>query len=176
MITNGDKRRDRDADTVRWVVLGGLAGYLGIALLILTVSLANIREDERALAENARVIEVVATEFAFEPKPIELERGETVRLVVENRGRVPHEFRLTTQADIDEHLAHDHVEEEHVDGPGLIYLEVGETKELLWTSRGRGADVNRAVCLLPGHYELGMVVDVVGLDDDIAGDVDRDRE
>lgn len=164
-----------ERDTIKVAVLGGLAVYLLLALAVVAFGLWRMRTEAEKIQASAREIRVVASEFAFEPEEIVVERGETVRFVVENVGVVPHEFRLTTQPGIDEHLEERHAGEEHdEEEPGVIVIDAGETGELLWTfDEGDAAAIERAACLLPGHYEAGMVGNVKVQDGE--GPVSRKR-
>ncbi len=107
-----------------------------------------------------RVVEVATAEFAFTPASIEVHAGETVRFEVTNKGVVEHEFRLTNQAEIEEHLAMGH-EGMHEEGEGhehatFMLVPPGETKTLEFTFDA-DAVVDLFACMLPGHYEAGMV-------------------
>ena len=155
-------RRPDDGDAVRRLVLLGLASYLGLTLLLLAASLAWMRADDARAEQRAREIRIVATDFAFEPATIDVADGETVRFVIANQGSLPHEFRLTTQTDIEQHLEDRHAGEEHAGNePGTVLIDPGERAVLRWTfDVGEGAAITRAACLIPGHYEAGMVARV----------------
>ena len=61
-----------------------------------------------------RVIEVELSEFAIAADSFEFAPGETIEFVVINTGVVEHEFRLSNQDRVDEHVAGGH--EDHDDG------------------------------------------------------------
>ncbi len=114
--------------------------------------------------EGPRQIEIAMTEFAFEPVSVSVAPGEMVEFVVTNDGSIEHEFRLTNQAGIDEHLASGH--EGHEDetasdaqDANLITVMPGETKTLTVTIPDDDS-VTKIACLIPGHYEAGMVADL----------------
>jgi uncharacterized cupredoxin-like copper-binding protein len=116
--------------------------------------------------DGERVVEITMTEFAFEPDRVEVHAGETVRFLVVNEGRVEHELRLSNPHRVEEHLAsgHDDHEEEgghhEEDGDVFIELQPGETGELVVDFPEDTTVYTEMVCLLPGHYEAGMVGDL----------------
>lgn len=121
--------------------------------------------------DGPRRVEIEATDFTFTPDLVTASAGETIEFVVTNSGAVEHEFRVTDQADIDAHIAGGH--EEHMgddagddigddagddmgDTPMLV-LQPGETMTLTVTIPDDPTVFTRFVCLIPGHYEAGMV-------------------
>lgn len=106
--------------------------------------------------EVTRSIEVdMSDEMRFRPDRISVERGETIRFVVRNVGKLKHEMVLGTIEELKEHaeLMRKFPEMEHED-PNQVGVEPGGTGELIWKF-GRGGAFDFA-CLLPGHYEAGM--------------------
>jgi uncharacterized cupredoxin-like copper-binding protein len=83
-------------------------------------------------------------------------QGETVRFVHRNTGRVMHEFVLGTRSELDAHAAlmRKYPGMEH-DEPYMAHVAPGKTGEVVWTFN-RAGDFDFA-CLIPGHYEAGMV-------------------
>ncbi len=118
------------------------------------------------VSDGTRVVEVVMTEFAFEPETVQVSAGETIRFVITNDGAVAHEFRLSNPHRIEEHIAaghEDHGEESghHEEGGDvLIEIEPGETGELEMTFPEDTSLYTSIACLLPGHYEAGMAGDL----------------
>ncbi len=55
-------------------------------------------------SDDIRVVAVTMSEFYFSPAVVEVEQGETVRFVVTNDGVAEHEFELSNDAAIAEHL------------------------------------------------------------------------
>lgn len=93
----------------------------------------------------------------FTPDSLQVQAGETVRLVVHNAGQVAHELVLGTDEEIREHAedmkkgkdhAHSHA------GGAAITVPAGQTGELVVTFARAGA--LQMACLIPGHYEAGM--------------------
>ena len=122
----------------------------------------NDSDHEGQRADGIRVIEVVMTEFAFEPASFSVVAGETVRFVVTNDGVVDHEFRLSNAHRVEEHMASghaDHAEEggHHEEGGDVfIIVKPGETGEVEMTFPEDASLYTEVSCLLPGHYENGM--------------------
>lgn len=104
-----------------------------------------------------RTIEIRMTDnMRFTPDNIEIRQGETVRFRHMNKGSVMHEFVLGTKAELDEHAAlmKKFPNMEH-DEPYMAHVPPGKQGEIIWTFNQPG-EFDFA-CLLPGHYEAGMV-------------------
>jgi uncharacterized cupredoxin-like copper-binding protein len=104
-----------------------------------------------------RTVELTMTDqMRFEPAAVRVKQGETIRFVVHNKGEMKHELVLGTDADLKQHAAmmQKFPEMEH-DDPHAITVEPGKTGELVWQFTRAGN--LRFVCLVPGHYEAGMV-------------------
>ncbi len=104
-----------------------------------------------------RTIEIRMTDnMRFTPDSIEVRQGETIRFVHTNNGAVMHEFVLGTKAELDEHAAlmKKFPGMEH-DEPYMAHVAPGKKGEIVWTFNRHG-EFDFA-CLLPGHYEAGMV-------------------
>jgi uncharacterized cupredoxin-like copper-binding protein len=107
--------------------------------------------------KSIRTIEIKMTDnMRFTPDVIRVKQGETVRLVHLNDGGVMHEFVLGTKQDLDEHAAlmKKFPDMEH-DEPYMAHVGPGQKGEIVWTFN-RVGEFDFA-CLLPGHYEAGMV-------------------
>jgi uncharacterized cupredoxin-like copper-binding protein len=92
----------------------------------------------------------------FTPGSIEVKRGETVRFVVRNSGKVMHEMVLGTLQDLKDHAAlmKKHPGMEH-DEPYMAHVGPGKTAEIVWQFTKPGEYYYG--CLIPGHFEAGMV-------------------
>jgi len=93
--------------------------------------------------------------MSFGVRDIVVERGEQIRFVVKDDGRLPHEFRIDSKAGNAEHKT---MMEKM---PGMVHHDAnaitiasGETATLLWRFSKPGT--YEFACLLPGHYEAGM--------------------
>jgi uncharacterized cupredoxin-like copper-binding protein len=112
------------------------------------------------------VVEVELNEFSIEAADLDFVPGETVEFLIVNAGVAPHEFRLSNQERVDEHIAAGHDDHEDVGGDteegedAVLFLEAGQSGALVFTFPENGHDYTAAVCLLPGHYEAGMATDL----------------
>jgi len=97
----------------------------------------------------------MSDDMRYTPSTIQVNRNETVRFIVKNKGQVKHELSLGTQKDLLEHLeAMKKFPEMEHDEPGKVTLAPGKQGEIVWQFTQPGT-VNFA-CLMPGHYEAGM--------------------
>lgn len=96
----------------------------------------------------------------FTPERIEFAQGETVRLTLTNTGKVMHELVIGTQKELAEHaeLMKRFPNMEHEE-PYMAHVAPGKTGEIVWTFN-RPGEFDFA-CLLPGHFEAGMVGKIV---------------
>jgi len=103
-----------------------------------------------------RTVKVTAADdLRFHPAKIAVKRGETVRLVVRNAGKIDHELVLGTAEELAEHAAlmRKFPGMEH-DEPNEVTVHPGETREIVWRFP-RSGTVDFA-CLIPGHFDAGM--------------------
>ncbi|MFT0865940.1 plastocyanin/azurin family copper-binding protein [Pseudomonas sp. CAM1A] len=132
---------------------------------------------EPALAAKAtRTVEVVLKDIAFEPKDLKVKAGETVRFVLVNEGKLPHEFNLGDKAMHVEHqkemvamqgkiftagMNHEGMDHGQMGaghghaGGNTVLVQPGQRAELTWTFH-KSAPIEFA-CNVPGHYQAGMV-------------------
>ena len=106
--------------------------------------------------KNTRTVTVeMADNMRYTPSEIQVKKGETVRFVVKNVGKVRHELSLGTEKELLEHLEQmkKNPGMEH-DEPSTITLDAGKQGEIVWQFTKAGT-VNFA-CLMPGHFEAGM--------------------
>ena len=104
-----------------------------------------------------RTIEIRMTDdMRFTPDRIEVKHGDPVRFIHKHKGVVMHEFVLGTKTELDEHAAlmKKFPGMEH-DEPYMAHVAPGKEAEIVWTFN-RDGEFDFA-CLLPGHYEAGMV-------------------
>jgi uncharacterized cupredoxin-like copper-binding protein len=104
-----------------------------------------------------RTVEIKMTDnMRFTPSLIEVKQGETIKLVHRNAGKVMHEFVLGTAADLAEHAAlmKKFPDMEH-DEPYMAHVEPSKRGQIIWNFN-RPGDFEFA-CLLPGHFEAGMI-------------------
>lgn len=92
----------------------------------------------------------------FKPASIQVKQGETIRFIVRNAGKLKHEMVLGTIKELKEHaeLMRKFPEMEHAD-PNQVSVDPGKTGELVWQFDRAGTF--DFACLVPGHFEAGMV-------------------
>ena len=102
----------------------------------------------------------MSDQMRYDPAEIHVKTGETVRLVLTNKGQGAHEFVLGTQDEIKEHAAlmKKFPGMEH-DEPSQARVNPGGKEELVWQFNKPGEFY--FACLMPGHYEAGMVGKVI---------------
>ena len=104
-----------------------------------------------------RTIKVeMADTMRFTPADITVKRGETIKFVVHNEGKLLHEMVLGTTQAIEEHAAlmKKFPEMEHADA-NMAHVKPGASGEMVWQFSKAGEF--RFACLQPGHFEGGMV-------------------
>ena len=104
-----------------------------------------------------RTIKVDMTDnMHFTPGNLVVRRGETIRFVVHNDGKLMHEMVLGTTQAIREHAAlmKKFPEMEHADA-NMAHVKPGATGDIVWQFSKPGTF--QFACLQPGHFEAGMV-------------------
>jgi uncharacterized cupredoxin-like copper-binding protein len=98
--------------------------------------------------------------FRFTPADVSVRRGETVRFVVANSGKALHEMVLGTTEELKAHaeLMKKFPDMEHADA-NMAHVKPGAKGEIVWQFTRAGE--YQFACLIPGHYEAGMVGKVV---------------
>ena len=96
----------------------------------------------------------------FTPSAFSVRRGETLRFVVRNQGKVLHEMVLGTPEDLAKHaeLMRKLLDMEH-DEPNMVHVRPGASGEMAWTFDKAGEF--GFACLVPRHFEAGMTGKVV---------------
>jgi uncharacterized cupredoxin-like copper-binding protein len=92
----------------------------------------------------------------FTPAKLAIRRGESIRFLVRNSGRTPHEMVLGTMKELREHAAimKKFPEMEHEE-PHMAHVKPGATETIGWQFTRAGTFYYG--CLVPGHLEAGMV-------------------
>lgn len=109
----------------------------------------------------ARTVNVdMSDAMRFAPAEISVKRGQTVRFVVTNSGKQMHEMVLGTMKELKEHadLMKKHPGMEH-DEPYMAHVQPGKKAEIVWQFTNAGEF--HYGCLIPGHFEAGMVGKVI---------------
>jgi uncharacterized cupredoxin-like copper-binding protein len=99
-------------------------------------------------------------DMRFSPDRVRVRLNETVRFVIRNDGAMLHEMVIGTRAVLDEHAALmlKFPDMEH-DEPYMAHVEPGQSGEIVWHFNRIG-EFDFA-CLIPGHYQAGMVGRIV---------------
>lgn len=96
----------------------------------------------------------------FIPDRIEVKQGETLRIVLVNKGALLHEMVMGTAEQLRQHadmmrrfpnMTHD--------AANMAHVPAGRTGEIVWTFTEPGEF--QFACLLPGHFEAGMIGSIV---------------
>ena len=114
--------------------------------------------DPRAVTRTIRVD--MNDSMRFAPSSIALGRGDVVRFEVKNSGTVMHEMVLGTMDELIAHakLMRKHPGMEH-DEPYMAHVAPGKTERIVWQFSRPGEFYYG--CLVPGHFEAGMIGKVV---------------
>ena len=104
-----------------------------------------------------RTVRVEMTDqMRFTPAELTVKRGDIVRFVPVNKGKLLHEMVLGTLDDLKKHaeLMKKHPGMEH-DEPYMVHVAPGKSGEMGWQFTKAGEYFYG--CLIPGHFEAGMV-------------------
>ena len=117
-----------------------------------------IAADPKKAARTMRID--MADTMRFTPAEVKVKLGDTVRFVVTNKGKQMHEMVLGTMDDLKKHaeLMKKHPGMEH-DEPHMAHVAAGKSAEMGW--RFSKAGTFYYGCLLPGHFEAGMIGKIV---------------
>lgn len=112
-------------------------------------------------AKGARTVTIRMTDaMRFQPERIEVREGETVRFVVHNAGKVLHEMVIGTREELEQHAAlmKKFPKMEH-DEPYMTHVKPAAKGTITWNFNRPGTF--QFACLIPGHFEAGMVGTIV---------------
>jgi len=110
--------------------------------------------DPRKAKRTVRV--EMSDQMRFAPAELTVKRGDIVRFVPVNKGKLLHEMVLGTMDDLKKHaeLMKKHPGMEH-DEPHMAHVAPGKAGEIGWQFTRAGEYFYG--CLIPGHFEAGMV-------------------
>jgi len=102
----------------------------------------------------------MSDQMRYDPAVIRVKTGATIKFLLANHGQGAHEFVLGTLQEIQEHAAlmKKFPGMEH-DEPSQARVKPGGKEELVWQFNKPGEFY--FACLMPGHYEAGMVGKVI---------------
>lgn len=91
----------------------------------------------------------------FTPEALTIKQGETVKLLVTNRGKMLHEIVLGTAQDLSAHaeMMRQHPDMAH-EAPQMLHVPAGTHGDIVWRFNQPGEF--EFACLIPGHFEAGM--------------------
>ncbi|HYW56624.1 MAG TPA: cupredoxin family protein [Polaromonas sp.] len=122
---------------------------------------AKKEQKEWGIAGDAKAVQRTVTltmtdNMRFTPDKLTFKQGETVRFVIQNKGKLLHELVIGTKKELDEHAALmvKFPGMEH-DEPYMAHVAAGKAGGLIWTFN-RVGEFDFA-CLIAGHYQAGMV-------------------
>lgn len=135
-LAHGDAKHQGTATSPQEQTPWGIAGHAGPT--VRTVSI------------------VMSDSMRFAPDDIPVKQGETVRFVLRNEGRMLHEMVIGTKTSLEEHAAlmRRFPDMEHGE-PYMAHVAKSESTEIVWHFNQAGEF--SFACLIPGHYEAGMV-------------------
>jgi len=150
------------------ILLAVSLGYLGAAFAHGDATPASKEARPLAVEEHAfgregdpkkvtRTVRVgMSDTMRFTPSELTIKRGQTVKFVVRNNGKVMHEMVIGTMTELKEHAAmmQKHPGMEH-DEPYMAHVQPGKTEAIVWQFTRRGEYYFG--CLVSGHFEAGMV-------------------
>jgi len=114
--------------------------------------------DPRKATRTVRI--AMGDAFRFSPALVTVKRGEIVRFVAVNNGKLMHEMVLGTMQDLKQHaeLMKKHPHMEH-DEPYMAHVAPGKSGEIGW--RFTRAGELYFGCLVPGHFDAGMIGKII---------------
>lgn len=109
----------------------------------------------------ARVVRIeMSDRMRFDPASLVVRRGEIVRFVPVNNGKVMHEMVLGTRNELARHA--EVMKRDpgmHHEEPYMVHVPPGHSGEMGWQFTRDGEFYFG--CLVPGHFEAGMVGKIV---------------
>lgn len=105
---------------------------------------------------NRKINVVMDDTMRFTPDTIKVRKGETVTLVVTNKGKIMHEAVLGGMQELKAHadMMRKFPEMEH-EAPYMAHVKPGMSQEIIWTFNKSGEFY--FACLITGHFEAGML-------------------
>ena len=146
-----------------WLLAVALAGWTGIAIAHGESKGPDYSKAEetpfgRAADPNQakRTVRIEMTEMRFHPAEITVKRGEVVRFLPVNKGKLTHEMVLGTLDELKKHaeLMRKFPGMEH-DEPNMVHVAPGKLGVMGWQFTQPGEFFYG--CLVPGHFEAGMI-------------------
>jgi uncharacterized cupredoxin-like copper-binding protein len=121
--------------------------------VFIALAIAGVPLPFSARAQTTSIVRVEMNEFAFRPATISVSTGQSVRLVLVNRGQIAHQFETSyLQAAVVRIVG----ETMALEVPGLHFFRLapGGTARLEFFPREKGRFI--FMCTIEGHREAGM--------------------
>ena len=98
----------------------------------------------------------MSDKMRYTPGELTVKRGDTVRFQVRNSGKVLHEMVIGTMDELKKHaeMMKKHPGMEH-DEPYMAHVSPGKSGSIVWQFTKAGEFYY--ACLVPGHFEAGMI-------------------
>jgi uncharacterized cupredoxin-like copper-binding protein len=92
----------------------------------------------------------------FTPSEITVKQGETIRFVVKNKGKLLHEMVIGNMDGLEEihEMIKKHPDMAHAE-PYMTHVSPGKQETMIWQFTQAGEFYY--ACLIPGHFEAGMI-------------------
>ena len=96
----------------------------------------------------------------FFPDSVSVKRGDTVRFELRNSGQLPHEMVIGTMDELKKHVLAMKQNPHHDHGAAhAAHVQPGATSRVVWQFTKPGEF--HYACLVPGHFEAGMIGTIV---------------
>jgi len=132
---------------------------LGAASLLLACSGDDDSEDSASMDGNpAGTLHLVMQDIAYDTTALTARKGESVRIDLENRGQITHDFTVQRMPVEDVRMTGGSTMSEHMQG-GMDYdlhLALGQGKKGQLEFQPTAAGQYEYFCTVPGHREAGM--------------------
>ena len=117
-----------------------------------------IAGDAKAVQRTVTV--TMSDKMRFTPDNFTVKVGDTVRLVIKNKGKLMHELVIGTPQKLEAHAALmvKFPDMQH-DEPYMAHVPPGGSGQLVWTFNRPGEF--KFACLIAGHYQAGMTGQIV---------------
>ena len=138
------------------------AGLVG--LLVVVVAACGGSDGDAAGFGNSsstKTVRIEMRDIAYSPDTVEVQKGDTVRFIFTNKGKLPHDAFVgdeSAQAAHEEEMRGGGGDEHGGHGAGGVTVKPGKTAELEETFDKAGTTF--IGCHEPGHYEAGMKITV----------------
>lgn len=102
----------------------------------------------------------MSDKMRYTPDTLIVKRGDTIRFVVKNGGKLMHELVIGSMSELKEHadLMKKFPNMEH-DEPYMAHVASGKSETVVWQFTQHGEFYFG--CLIPGHFEAGMIGKII---------------